>query len=133
MHTSPANQNADPKSSANTNRQIDGKSSTPYMNNLNKGVSFADENTKKSNIESYELSLPAQKGFSKCSCIFPPHISPYDQLCVKKGIEITEGFSEDTGPYAYEKITSVQSKKEGIDFYTIEYDNTYKKLPIYST
>eukprot|EP00957_Ditylum_brightwellii_P105579 8049517-Ditylum_brightwellii.AAC.1 len=64
MHTSPANQNTDLKSSVNTSKQANGKSSTPHVNNLNSHVSFADENTDKSNIESYKLSLPAQKGFS---------------------------------------------------------------------
>eukprot|EP00957_Ditylum_brightwellii_P212113 15366985-Ditylum_brightwellii.AAC.1 len=133
MHTSPANPNADPKSSANTSKQTSGKSSTSYMNNLSKGVSFADKKTKKSSIESYKLSLHAQKGFSKCICIFPPHILLCDQLCVGKGVEVAEGFSEDAGPYACGKITSVPSKKKGIDFYTIKYDNTYKKMSIYLT
>eukprot|EP00957_Ditylum_brightwellii_P054753 4148786-Ditylum_brightwellii.AAC.1 len=57
MHISPANQNIDPKSSANASRQINGK----------------NENTEKSNSGSYKSSLPTQKGFSKCSCIFLPH------------------------------------------------------------
>eukprot|EP00957_Ditylum_brightwellii_P193168 14708541-Ditylum_brightwellii.AAC.1 len=80
MHTSPTNLNVDSKSSANTSRQVNGKSSTPHINNLNK-----------------------------------------------------EGFSEDAGPFAYGKITSVPSKMKGIHFYTIKYDNTHEKLLIYST
>eukprot|EP00957_Ditylum_brightwellii_P209015 15359898-Ditylum_brightwellii.AAC.2 len=95
--------------------------------------SSGDENAEKSGVESYESSLPAQKWFSKCSCIFLPHIFLYDQLCVGKGIEIAEQFSEDAGPYVHGKITSVPSKKKGIGFYTIKYDNAYEKLPIYST
>eukprot|EP00957_Ditylum_brightwellii_P146924 11185726-Ditylum_brightwellii.AAC.1 len=102
------------------------------MNNLNSCVYFADENTKKSDSESYKLSLPAQKRFSKCSCIFPPHVFLYDQSCVGKGIEIAEGLSEDADHIHIGKLPLFQVK-EGIDFYTIKYDNTYEKLPIYLT
>eukprot|EP00957_Ditylum_brightwellii_P044955 3409988-Ditylum_brightwellii.AAC.1 len=45
MHTSPANQIADPKSSANASRKANGKSSTPCISNLNSCVSFANEKT----------------------------------------------------------------------------------------
>eukprot|EP00957_Ditylum_brightwellii_P003415 258810-Ditylum_brightwellii.AAC.1 len=107
MHASPANQYTDPKSSANTSRQTNGNSSTPCMNELNSHVSFADANAERSNVESYKLSLSAQKGSSKCSCIFPPHVFLYGQFCVGKGIEIAERFSEDAGLYVYGKITSV--------------------------
>ena len=57
----------------------------------------------------------------------------YNQLCVGKEIEITEGYSEKYGTFAFRKITSVPSKKKGIDFYTIEYDKAHEKLSIYST
>eukprot|EP00957_Ditylum_brightwellii_P027559 2083620-Ditylum_brightwellii.AAC.1 len=73
MHISLANRNKGPKSSANASGQTNGNFFTPHMNNLNKGVSFTHKNTEKSDFEIYKSSLPTQKGFSKCSCIFPSH------------------------------------------------------------
>eukprot|EP00957_Ditylum_brightwellii_P081227 6178966-Ditylum_brightwellii.AAC.1 len=70
VHTSPANHNVDLNSSANASGQANGKRFTPCINKLSKGVSFPDDNTEKSDINSYnnmnenESRLPAQKGFS---------------------------------------------------------------------
>eukprot|EP00957_Ditylum_brightwellii_P021451 1618186-Ditylum_brightwellii.AAC.1 len=120
MHTSPVDQNAVFKSSGNTIGYTNENNSTPHSNDLNKGISFANENTENSNIKSYnnmnehKSRLPAQKVFSKCSCILPPHVFLYNQLCVGKGIETAEGFSEDAGSFVYEIFSSVPSKKKGI-------------------
>eukprot|EP00957_Ditylum_brightwellii_P210803 15365418-Ditylum_brightwellii.AAC.1 len=108
----PITNKANTSSTSNADRTTNEKGSTPCIKSTNNGFSFTDDNSKNSNtnnsntMKNKESKLPAQKGFSKCSCILPPHVFLYNQLCAGKGIEITE---------------------------RIEYDKSYKKLLIYST